>query len=268
VSVIAMGASSSQRRERQPRTIGNRHIAMGVLARVVRSALTDPRASRSQLLTNIWIELKRYGAQRIQNIQLSDIRGIDRVRVDGPVRRHSPLVVTALSILLECETAFEFGPDTGDTAWLLAHNLPNARIHVLADGTESRTKAWPAPVDEVYRLPTRDHGVPGDAVPEASRITHLLGDSTTFDFLPYNGTADLVYIEGSGRHARIKADTEAAFGLLSDLGTIVWDGYSGDPGVYAYLNELAPFLDGPVFHILGTRLAMYSRWDIVIPQYG
>jgi hypothetical protein len=66
----------------------------------------------------------------------------------------------------------------------------------------------------------------------------------------------------------MRPDTEAAFGLLSELGTIVWDGYSGDAGVYAYLNELAPSIDGPLFHILGTRLVFYSRWDIVMPDLG
>ena len=53
---------------------------------------------------------------------------------------------------------------------------------------------------------------------------------------------------------------------LSELGTIVWDDYTHSAGAYAYLNTLAPALDRPVFHLLGTRLAVYSRWDIVLPD--
>lgn len=215
---------------------------------------------------NVWIELKRYGAPRIRNIELSRVRGIDRVRVEGPVRRHSPLVVTALSRLLECETLFQLGPDMGDTVWLLAHNLPGATIFVLDEGSVPTDQPAPGPAGRVYQLSRRERGLPLDETQDDARITQLAGDSATFDFLPYSGRADLVYIEGSRRPDQVRSDTEAAFGLLSELGTIVWDGYSGDAGVYAYLNELAPSLDRPIYHILNTRLALYSRWDIVIPD--
>ena len=30
-----------------------------------------------------------------------------------------------------------------------------------------------------------------------------------------------------------------------------------------YLNELAPSLDRPLYHLLGTRMAIYSRKDFV-----
>jgi hypothetical protein len=213
-------------------------------------------------LTSLWIELKRHGAQRIQNIELSRIRGMDEVRVDGPVRRHSPLVVTALSMLLECEAVFQFGSDTGETTWLLAHNLPEGRVFILDGGTD-RTRDTRSDLAGHADRPATGRRMRLDQS-EASRVTRLSGDSSSFDFLPYSGTADLVYIEGAKRYDHLRSDTEAAFGLLSELGSIVWDGYSGDPGVYDYLNELAPSLDRPVFHLLGTRLALYSRWDIVI----
>ena len=224
------------------RRVRDRSIAAAVMAGVIRNWLTHPGRPHSHLLTNVWIELKRYGAPRVRNVELSQLRGIDRVRVAGPVRRHSPLVLTALAMLLECETVFELGPDTGDAAALLAHNLPHARIFLLDDDGDRPRQ------------------------PDTGRITHLSGDSFTTDLLPYSGTIDLVYIEGSGRYSHLGSDTEAAFGLLSELGSIVWDGYAGDPGVYAYLNQLEPTLDRPVFHLLGTRLALYSRWDILVDE--
>jgi hypothetical protein len=270
VSLIAVGASSDQRRERKARTIGNRHIAVGVLAGVMRT-LTGAGAQRSSLLAHLWSELKRYGTRQIPNIELSSIRGIDRVRVNGPVRHHSPMVVTALAILLESETVFEFGPDTGDTAWLLAHNLADARIYQLEEGTvlhdlpHDRTAAR---ATNPVQLLTRGDDPQRAAASAASRIIKLTGESTTFDLRPYSGTADLVYIEGSRRQAGVRADTEAAFGLLSELGAIIWHGYPGDAGLYAYLNGLAASLDRPLVHILGTRLVLYSRWDMVIPDLG
>jgi len=263
VSVAAMSASADQSRERQIRRVRDRNIVAGVLAGVIRNWLTASGPLRSHLFLNLWIELKRYGAPRVSNIELSQIRGIDQVRVDGPVRRHSPLVLTALSMLLECETIFELGPDMGGITGLLAENLPSARIFLL-DGGAPPDQAKVELTDHLYHLPQRRYGGRLDASRETGRVMRLSGDSFTFDFLPHSGTADLVYIEGSRRYSHIESDTEAAFGLLSELGTIVWDGYSGDAGVYSYLNDLAPSLDRPVFHILGTRLALYSRWDIAI----
>ena len=260
-----MAAASGSRRERPSRPVQNRQIVGTVLAGIARNWLGEPGPVRSDFLTNLWIELKRYGAPRVRNVKLSRLRGIDRIRVDGPIRRHSPLVVTALSMLLECETIFHLGPDRSDTVWLLTHNIQNVQLFLLDEEPDSAEQGRPGPAERVYRLSTRDR-ILHQAISNASRITHLPGDSSTFDLQYYSGTADLVYIEGSRRHAQVRSDTETAFGLLSELGTIVWDGYLGDPSLYAYLNELAPSLDRPIFHILGTRLALYSRWNIVLPE--
>ena len=245
----------------EQRAIRNRDIALGVLAGVLRGWLRGPKARRARLFSNLWIELKCYAAPRVRSIPLSRIKGIDRIRVHGPVAYHSPLVVTALATLLQAETIFEFGPDTAETSWLLAHNLPDANVFWLDDGLPPPRKT--ALEENVYRLF-------GDARtterPETARIRRISGDAESFDFLPYSGTADLVYVEASKRYRHLRSDTEAAFGLLSELGCIIWDGYSGDPAVWSYLNRLAPELDRPIFHIRGTRLAMYSRWDVVVPE--
>jgi hypothetical protein len=263
VSLVAVGASADVGRPRQIRGVRDRNIAAAVVAGLVRNWLGDAGSPHSQLLKSLWIELKRYGALRVGNIEISRIRGIDHVRVDGPVRRHSPLIVAALAMLLESETIFQIGPDRSDTAPLLAHNLPGARLFVLDETAAFPDQSNPGTTDRLYRLPLGPYGGP-DPAGRTSRVTHLSGDSFTFDFVPYSGKVDLLYIEGSRRYSHIGSDTEAAFGLLSDLGTIVWDGYAGDAGVYAYVNEIASSLDRPVFHILGTRLALYSRWDIVV----
>ena len=54
--------------------------------------------------------------------------------------------------------------------------------------------------------------------------------------------------------------------MLSELGSIVWYGYSYQPALYRFLNALAPALDRPIYHLAGTRLALYSRWDIVASE--
>jgi len=233
-------------RDRPTQPIGNLRILPGVVAGAVRNSFADPRDLRDGLLRNVWVELKRFAAQNVRTVELSRIRGIHRVNVDGPVVRHGSLVVSALAAVLECERIFDFGTSDGETSRLLAHNLPGA---------------------EIYRFEASSDGHPGPAsIPtkSASAIARLYGDSLSFDFSPYSGTIDLVHIDGARRAESLAADADAAFGMLSELGSIMWYGYSYQPAVYAFLNRLAPHLDRPIYHLLGTRLALYSRWDVVV----
>jgi hypothetical protein len=243
---VLMDAFKSSR-DRPIQPIGNLRIVPGVVAGALRNSLADPQGLRYGFLRTVWVELKRFGARNVRTVELARIRGIHRVSVEGPVVRHGTLVVSALATLLECERIFEFGTSGGETSRLLAHNLPSAEIYGFDDSSEAA-------------------GAAGEPIPTslAPRIANLYGDSETFDFSPYSGSIDLVHIDGTRRVGSLRADADAAFGMLSELGSIIWYGYSYQPALYAFLNKLAPDLDRPIYHLLGTRLAVYSRWDIVV----
>jgi len=252
-------------RKRRVRHVGIGDIFLNVVAGALGRSMGDGRA-RHGFLKSLWTETKRFGAPNIVNVELTRIRGIDGVTVDGPVWRHCPLVLGALAMLLECESVFEFGTFRGDTAWLLAHNLPSARIYTLDLSGPGEVDTAELELTDPEYFTTWDRGARFRGTPEARRIHQLFGDTATFDFAPFSGKMDLVYIDASHSYSYVRSDTEAAFGLLSETGTIVWDDYTYYPGIYAYLNEIAPSLDGPIYHLLGTRLALYSRWDIVLPD--
>jgi len=248
----------------QIRRVRNRHIVRNVIAGVFQNAFDADHAVRRSLFKQMWIELKRYGARGVRNIEIADITGLHDVTVDGPIWRHDPLVLSALSIVLRCENVFEFGTYLGDTTWLLAHNLPNARISTLDLPARRAADSVVLELTDRDELFQRwDRGARLAGTPEEERVTLLRGDSATFDFSPYSGSMDLVYIDASHSYSYVASDTDAAFGMLSELGTIVWDDYTYYPGIYAYLNEIAPALDRPIYHIVGTRLALYTRRDIV-----
>jgi predicted O-methyltransferase YrrM len=263
VAVSSQPSARASRLRRRVRRVGNWDILPSVLGGALSHAVADPQRLRRQLLKRAWIELKRFASPHITNIDVASINGIDRVQVEGPVLRRSPLVLCALAALLDPATIFEFGTFRGDTAWLLARNVPRARVYTLdLVGPDAMYSAELELTDIDEYFHEWDRGVRFHGTREAERITQLTGDSATFDFAPYRGTIDLAYIDASHSYSYVKSDTEAALAMLSPSGTIIWDDYTHYSGIYAYLNELALGLDRPIFHVLDTRLALYSRRPI------
>lgn len=220
-------------------------------------SLNDPHRLRNQLVKNLWIELKRFSAPNVTGIEPSDLLGMESILVQGGVARYCRVVLVALSRALGCRTIFEIGTYRGETAWLLAHNNPTAHVYTLdLPGLEAARSVKLELTDPKYF----DHWERGKTflgTPEAGRIVQLQGDSATFDFSPYHGQMDLVFIDASHSYSYVRSDTEAALRMLTPRGTIVWDDYTHYPGIFAYLNELSPRLSRPIEHILGTRLAIY-----------
>lgn len=93
--------------------------------------------------------------------------------------------------------------------------------------------------------------------PEAKQITQVYGDSATFDFSPYHGQMDLVFVDGAHSYEYVLSDTKVALDLLRDgAGVILWHDYGSYPGVTRALNELQA--SGGIYaglrHIEGTSL--------------
>ena len=121
--------------------------------------------------------------------------------------------------------------------------------------------------EDETKLTTLDYDTLGDCrlgysgAPQASRIRQLHGDSRAYDYSPYLGANQLVLVDANHTYEFVKTDTETAFRLLSPGGVIVWDDYrwldihSECIGVTRCLNELQQ--SRPVFHIAGTRFAVY-----------
>jgi hypothetical protein len=59
-----------------------------------------------------------------------------------------------------------------------------------------------------------------------ANVTHIGHDSKTFDFTPFVGQVDIVFIDGDHTYEGVKRDTENAFALLRDAHSIiVWHDY-------------------------------------------
>jgi len=145
---------------------------------------------------------------------------------------YEALVLGAIVQEVDPLRAFEFGTGDGYSAWIIARN--------------SGAIVW------TLDLPRRaDSSDPADE----PRIVRLAGDSRTFDFAPYLGTMDVVFVDGNHEAPWVEADTEHALALAHPGATILWHDCDGrHPAVRDCLKRLARRL--PLRSVPGTRFAV------------
>ena len=217
---------------------------------------------RHHVARDAWTVAKRFAADGVVNIEKREVPCFVSEVLTGYVDDHQRMLLAALARATGARTFFEIGTNRGRTAWTVAVNNPQLEVFTL-DVPGSTPAGELGSDDERFLIPAAECGEAFRGTPEAERITQLLGDSATFDFSPWTGAIDLVYVDGAHTYEYVRSDTEAALAMLSPAGTVVWDDYGSNPGVYRWLNELAPTLDRPIFHVFGTRMAFYARADVV-----
>lgn len=189
-------------------------------------------------------------------IELHEIVG-----VDGNI----PLaqLVVMMRLIRTCHPAaiFEIGTFDGRTTLNMAANSPGEAEIVTLDLPAGQIKdaALPTDIGDSAYSEKPASGARFADSPLASRITQVYGDSATFDYEPYEGKMDYVFIDGSHSYEYVLSDTKNARKLLrGGKGWILWDDYGVWEGVTRALNEL--YATDPEFaelkHVRGTPLAV------------
>jgi hypothetical protein len=153
---------------------------------------------------------------------------------------------------------FEFGTFQGQTSFLLAKNFPDLAVYTLdlPAADVDRTKISLSSGERCYvQKPVIGSKFLG--TPEQKRITQLLGDSASFDYAPYYGRMDCVFVDGCHDYAYVKNDTCHALRLLGEKGMVLWHDYLTYESVSRYLCELGREI--PLYHIQSTSYVLYCR---------
>lgn len=96
-----------------------------------------------------------------------------------------------------------------------------------------------------------------------ARIVQLYGDSSKYDFSPYAGRVDLVFVDGSHSYDYVLNDSHVALRCVRPDGVVLWHDYDTPHwhGVTRALNEL--YRKDPRFaeikHIEGTSLCFLRQ---------
>lgn len=136
---------------------------------------------------------------------------------------------------------FEIGTHRGwTTANLALNSPPDCQIMTLDIAPLSPNNAE---IEEIF-------------VKYSIRFIHA--DSARFDFSPFYGNIDFVFVDGSHAAPDIERDTAAALQMISPKGIIVWHDHNFKfPDVVNCLNRLSAQIK--IVHIPGTALALHCR---------
>jgi predicted O-methyltransferase YrrM len=185
--------------------------------------------------------------------------------VDGNVSALELEILSRLVQRTDPHVLFEIGTFDGRTTLnLAAHSREDARVYTL-DLPRSGLEAAGLPLathDRKY-VDKAESGVRFHGTDVAHKIVQLYGDSATFDYGPYLGKADFVFVDGSHAYHYVLHDSWAALRMVRRGGVIVWHDYvpSGHqcwPGLVRALEELHAKKRAfrGLRHIAGTALAI------------
>jgi len=232
------------------------------------------RRKNRDLLHQIYHTLKKETSKKIKplipEVKLSDIFEIQQpvklVEIEGRKGNVNLFELSVLNLFVrefQPNMIFEIGTFDGRTTLNFAINSPpDAKIYTL-DLPKNNLITPALPVGEGDNVYIEDKATGKrfkekreDIFPEKRKIIQLYGDSATFDFTPYYGKMDMIFIDGAHSYEYVLNDSDIAFKLLKNgKGIIIWHDYCVYPGVTRALNEISQKHPELKFkHIKGTSL--------------
>lgn len=169
---------------------------------------------------------------------------------------------------LQPSAVFEFGTYNGLTTRQLAINAPHATLYTLdiPPDSEGAAELQIGAIDQHLAQKTGNFafevGCKFAGTQESSRIVQLWGNSTTFDYRPFVGRINLIFIDAGHTYEYVKSDSLNALALLDTTrdGLIFWHDYDQPlhPDVLQCVTELAQ-AGNEIKHLRNTNLAVLCR---------
>src|SRR5579859_91839 len=179
----------------------------------------------------------------------------------GNISFEELLILVELVQTRQPATCFEIGTYDGRTALNMAANTPEDAVIYTLDLPREEIASTLFPLDpfDLKVVKKETSGTRYRGTEWEHKIQQLFGDSAAFDYTPYQGKMDFVFVDGSHTYDYVLSDSRNAITLLRDgKGTIIWHDY---PNIYTvlkainYLQATDPRFAG-IRHIEGTRFAV------------
>lgn len=188
------------------------------------------------------------GSDRIPLVELKElVSDNDALRLcepevaDGNVSLLELLVISRLVSAFRPTRLFEIGTFDGRTTLNLAANSPESAVVFTLDLPREAIGQTALPLETAERVfvDKPDSGTRFLSSPFRHKVTQLYGDSAHFDFTPFLGSVDFVFVDGSHAYEYVMNDSETALSLLRPTGGVVmWHDYGIWEGVTNGLDRL------------------------------
>ncbi|HLZ86638.1 MAG TPA: class I SAM-dependent methyltransferase [Puia sp.] len=157
-----------------------------------------------------------------------------------------------------CNTILEIGTFDGRTTRAMAMNLAdeNGKIYTLNLPPEMDEVSLSTHQIDVNLASKVVSGERFLGTPQERYIQQIWGDSAKFDFSPYNGKMDLVFIDGAHSEDYVANDTKKAFQLVKPAGGIILWHDAHLFGVKDFFTKWLAETHYPVYFIRNTSVAV------------
>jgi hypothetical protein len=171
-------------------------------------------------------------------------------------------LIMAAGRIVRAKQVFEFGTFLGSTTLNLALNIPDDGAVFTLDLDEqhaagAKQDVADVPLTDAHLASKSSLDFAGS--PVESRIKTLTGDSTTFDFSPWNGAVELVFIDGGHDAATVASDSKNALRMArkNKPSCVLWHDYRNPDysGLTHYLDGLSQQLQ--IVHVEDTSLCAW-----------
>lgn len=193
-----------------------------------------------------------------------DVRVKEASWADGNVSLQELILINQLIRSHRPANVFEMGTFDGRTALNMALNLEEGgKIYTLdLPPEEIANVLFPIHAGDSKHILKRESGARFKNRPEGAKIRQLYGDTARFDFAPYEGRMDFVFIDAAHSFEYVMNDSKIALRLLQQgKGVILWHDYGTFDGVTKALNTLHSH-PGPLnalCRIRGTSLVYWRQ---------
>ena len=179
--------------------------------------------------------------------------------IQGNMSLYELAAISRLTKKYSPRQIFEIGTFDGRTTLNLALNSDSeAKIFTIDLPKNDTARAiLPVATTDQNLIKTNVTGARFTGQPESTKITQLYGDTATFDFSPYIGEMDLIFVDGAHTYEYVMNDSVIALKLLRDgRGLIIWHDYDqSHKGSIRALDELAAANPSwQICHIENTNL--------------
>jgi len=231
--------------------------------------LTDPRAAVEYVAESRFLYRCIFPNGNLPQKPVWEVLGADQVPVvlyaDAAKEWFRPVASYAVDLVSLCmicqilkpKVILEIGTFHGAGALHWAGNAPDAEVYTLDLPASATPSLAVTVVDrEHVKGHARTKRMIFEGRPEAKRIHCLYGDTATFDFSPFFGKVDLLFIDGAHSYEYVRNDTLRTSACCKPGSIVCWHDYGrlGVNGVSKWLHEFARH-GKEIYRVQGGSLA-------------